>query len=166
MQRHLKFKVWDYFEGCFLEDTDPYNPTEISIGLDGRLIISSRDGFYDLEEKRHEIVRFTGYLDINNVEIYEGDYVRNDPDNIMLKILAEPPGDYTHGEVRFISGGFNVCQYHLGRTLFETFVFCDCCPCALEIVGNRFESKDIIDKIEKEREAINKRVNSLDLSAK
>lgn len=44
--------------------------------------------------------------------------------------------EYTAGEVRYLNEGFFLCQSGIGRVAFEKYVFCDCCPCALEIIGN------------------------------
>ncbi len=146
--RTFKFRVWDPFNNCFLEGQDHLNVAEISIGLDGQLIISSRDGFYELEQKRHTIQQFTGYLDKNNVEIYEGDIIKTSETDISIALGGE--AEYQNGTIEWVNTSFDITQHYVGRSHLSDYIHCDCHPTALEIIGNVFETPELKSKLKEE----------------
>lgn len=123
--RAIKFRVWDHFNKQFVTHYDKENGSEISVTFDGSLIISSRDGYYDLEQKRYAVNQFTGLLDKNGREIYEGD------------ILIDPKTKQTFtvnwtdwkGMIMFVSADFVADLTQIDP------------ESELEIVGNIFETK-------------------------
>lgn len=125
MNREFKFRVWD-------SSLNKYSYFDLRDSY-GRLPL-------DIPEENIQL--FTGYLDKNEKEIYEGDLVKVDPNHSAVVLgyrIQENKGMYTAGEIKFMNAGFSICQEGIGRTIFEEYVDCDCCPCGLEIVGNIFE---------------------------
>lgn len=134
MNRRFKFRVWDLEKKEFTYSSSK----QILIGLDGSIYDGngcSYDQYFILQQ-------FTGLLDKNKKEIYEGDLVKFNSEHELGFLGAESLAKYTSGEIKWISEGFNVCQKYCGRTILEEFATCDCHPCALEIIGNIMENKN------------------------
>lgn len=96
-----------------------------------------------LHQHQYPVQQYTGLKDKNGKEIYEGDVVKT-VDGVS-KIFVEF-AEYTHGEVKWLREGFEVCQEHVGATRLSVFSKCDCCPADLEIIGNIFENSELLTK--------------------
>jgi|ERR1041384_2574022 uncharacterized phage protein (TIGR01671 family) len=116
-QRKLKFRIWDPDENCFRETC--------TINQNG--IIESSWG----KEKYNWICQqFTGLLDKNNKEIYEGDIIKWLDTNFFDGNWSER--EFIE-EVRFENGAFYpICQF-----LSDDMENC-------EIVGNVFENSELV----------------------
>jgi hypothetical protein len=109
--REIKFRVWDNQGDFYWGERE---------GMDFKKIAFN---FYDslFEECRLVFQQYTGLLDKNGKEIYEGDFIRFDnqegvwPDQVGRNIEVKYP---------FICG-----NAHLG-----------------EVIGNIFENKDLLEK--------------------
>ena len=128
--RKIKFRAWDHFNKVFAASYDKINGSEISITFDGALIISGRDGYYDLEFKRYTIQQFTGLEDRNGKEIYEGD---------ILQVLGA--GKCPVVWDRYFFDLDNYDQYSMDNQ-FSAFYNLE--PQEMTVIGNIFENPDLI----------------------
>ena len=94
-----------------------------------------------VKEPRYIVVEYTGLKDKNGKEIYEGDVVKTVDGISKLDIEF---AEYTHGEVKWLREGVEVCQEHVGATRLSVFSKCDCCPADLEIIGNIYETPELL----------------------
>ena len=85
------------------------------------------------------LTQSTGVLDINKKEIFTGDIVKADKKHPAV-ILNPDLEQYTDGEVNFYNQSWHVVQRLVGGTALHEFAMCDCCPCALEVIGNIYEN--------------------------
>lgn len=94
-----------------------------------------------VKEPRYVVVEYAGLKDKNGKEIYEGDVVKTVDGVSKLDVEF---AKYTHGEVKWLREGFEVCQEHVGATRLSVFSKCDCCPADLEIIGNIHETPELL----------------------
>lgn len=152
-ERIIKFRVWDKQCNQFLipnQKDYPIQPWYL-ISFNGEITEADNQGaFVSSNQENYIIQQFTGLLGKNNKEIYEGDLVKlnkNHEAYLLNNIFGAKDGqlaDYTSGEIKWFDGGFNVCQRGIGATILSEFTTCNCCPCALEIIGNIFENHELV----------------------
>lgn len=137
MQRIIKFRAWDKAGGEMLSWGQIYK----------ELIESHTDVF---TEEGYEVMQYTGLLDKNGVEIYEGDVLR----------LAKPRSPY-HKENQILEVVFGERKRYNNETIphegFVGFSFISHTKglgtvfdeSEIEVIGNIYEHKHLISKEEK-----------------
>ena len=91
----------------------------------------------------HILLWWTGLVDANRKEIYVGDIVRTIDDHLATIFSTTK---YTRGQVTWLNESFSVCQSYVGASYINEYVQCDCCPAALEIIGNRFDNPELLEE--------------------
>lgn len=129
-----KFRIWSKTLECFITDLSLEN-----------LANPSSDQLNDIFNNGNLIFQqWTGFIDSNNIEIYEGDIVENNKSHITF--IACDCTKYTKGIVKIIDTSFKICQKYIGTSYMNEFITCDCCPCGLTITGNILQNKDLLEK--------------------
>ena len=148
MNREIKFRAWigdrmEYNVTAGKFGSFYVNPMEKGDGLDPHdsACLSPFNTIYDPQTP---IMEYTGLKGKGNVEIYEGDIVKTDPENIAALIGNAP--QYTHGVIKMLNGSWCVCQRGIGATPMREFSYCGCCPCGLIVIGDMYKNKDLLGK--------------------
>jgi uncharacterized phage protein (TIGR01671 family) len=127
--RPIRFRAWDSKDNRWLRED------EVSIVSSGELLDLA--GNYMPEDRGVVIQQFTGLLDKNGKEIYEGDVM-----NLKSKYEFEndKPID-TNSEVLFVDGGFRM-DFHgmrLTKELLKSQGNWD-----LKVIGNIYENPELM----------------------
>jgi uncharacterized phage protein (TIGR01671 family) len=80
--RELKFRVWGVKDKKFL------NPSDIAINGNGNLLITDSGWYENFENQNlsdYVVQQYTGFLDKNGYEIYEGHTIKCEKPEIWLK---------------------------------------------------------------------------------
>lgn len=128
MSREIKFRVWHLTEKRWL---DPYLEEDPMINLFGEVLLFERppiDAWTNMEYalKKLVIQQFTGLLDKNNKEIYEGDVLKNDINTVFQVVWNED--------------GFFTCQADTNNN----WIFCKKGIENSKIIGNIFENSKLL----------------------
>lgn len=166
--RELKFRVWlpehdtfifpqfiyphicDFIRGndnYVIGQLVPYFKYEKGLKFDACFVYSNFDknqmGEVNdyIDDIEHVIQQYTGLKDKNRKDIYEGDIVKSVDGVSKLDVEY---AEYAHGEVKWLREGFEVCQARIGATKLSVFSKCDCCTADLEIIGNIYETPELL----------------------
>ena len=134
--RAIKFKAYVKAYNVIV-DVD-----RLGLNLDGsvqEIIVTEKDlGQYDsnewtdLQAGEFELLEYTGYKDKSGREIYEGDVVR---------ITLTQTQETRKGEVIYYAG--NAC-FLVETANEEYFTFMSCDICEIEVLGNKYENKELM----------------------
>lgn len=140
MKNRFKFRVWDKSENDFITHVyRGFDRPNIYLTLDGKIEWQSECG----EGQCNNIViqQWTGYKDKDGAEIYEGDIIKVTGDYFLSSCDLSL---YDKAEIRWLSGGFSICQVNLGAVGLEEIIFCHCCNLGVKIIGNIFQNKELL----------------------
>ena len=137
--RDLKFRIWDNDTGQFVSGEHPRfigNVNGIYLFDKNYRILCGVDG---QKPKDWTFQQFTGLLDKNSKEIYEGDIIRWE-DQIVTKATVE------FDTARFILNIFSHPEY--SKTAGKYFTDFYRVPLSkLEVIGNIFENSELLNEI-------------------
>lgn len=125
MSREVKYRVWDKNSNQMLFGGKDFNEIPVVAGRPLRL----KNGGLSIN---YTLVEYTGLLDKNGVEIYEGD--------IVTPLLIN--GSITLGEVKYIDGGFMAKQIGAER-LVENLRYC---VKLVKVIGNIYENPELLEE--------------------
>jgi len=117
MSREIKFRVWCNYHKDWEKD-------EILLNTNGLVLHDGRPA-----PKDHVVMQFTGLLDKNGKEIYEGDIIKG-IEGCLYEIIWDEKEYKTKGIV-------SKCPYslisHKGKLNYE------------EVIGNIYENKELLE---------------------
>ena len=120
MNELKKFRAWDKI------DKEMFTPILLSFPFgENRIIVSGRGGSTDTKNDDCILMQFTGLLDKNGKEIFEGDINANDNNR--------------KSEVVFYSGGFYLKYSRTEYKAIGSFA-----PFDLNIIGNLYENPELL----------------------
>jgi uncharacterized phage protein (TIGR01671 family) len=120
--REIKFRAWDK-ESLYM-----FFPPELIFNKDGELIyigLIPNLGHADFPSERYKLMQFTGLLDKNDKEVYEGDIV-----NVKY---TDGSGYDNPVEVSFENGSFWVGSGYLNDIKI------------IEVIGNIYETPELLN---------------------
>lgn len=94
-------------------------------------------------KQAHTIQWWTGLKAKDGIELYEGDIVKT-LDKDTISSMSVDYTVYTGGVITWLREGFCVCQSGVGSNELSNYVHCDCCNCDLEIIGNIFDTPELL----------------------
>lgn len=130
MTREIKFRAWD------TEENKWYKPVyrayegklfEILIGMNGCVVTRNMDGV-GIGLPRFEIMQYTGLKDKNGKEVYEGDILKSDLDEVMIDTV-EWDADGVSFHLKNVSTGFSQLR-------IEDWEW--------EVIGNIYENPELL----------------------
>ena len=135
--RKFKFRVWDGKKTMLDWSAicqDAFNRNESGMNLMYRIFLQHTDGWV--------IQQWTGLLDKNGKEIYEGDIVKA---NVVFPFLTEDKPEYDAGKIKYLNCAWKICQSHIGASFLYHYT---CCEGEhednnIEVIGNIFENPEL-----------------------
>lgn len=141
MSRVHKYRAWDEETKhmIYLSDINKEDYC-LALTLEGYLIDIAFDRHMDgdILNKKFELMQFTGLLDKNDKEIYEGDIVIGEPPYYMEKVK---------GVVKYCGIGFAfVGKTESRKEWFDTTTNHNIKKADVKVIGNRFENPEYLEE--------------------
>ncbi|MCK5132415.1 MAG: hypothetical protein KAR40_09735 [Candidatus Sabulitectum sp.] len=132
----MKIKVRAWNENTkVMVDLQKITPLALADGMSTQLSLQGGSGLFIPFLKSMKLMQFTGLLDKNGKEIYEGDVVKLG----RLPTEEEPEDDENIAEVIFSKGQFWCTHYG-----FPVHSWACNDKCFIEVVGNIYENPELL----------------------
>ena len=146
MDREIKFRgktsvndgetMWVYGTLQYLYEVvyDKITDTFIHERLSDKAVINNENGQYEVS--LDSVGQFTGAIDKNGVDIYEGDIVRFENGVFRQLLFDKFVSNYIDFVVKYKGGFFNIAGYDLVSK--DSF----------EVLGNKYDNSELLEKLE------------------
>lgn len=127
----MRYRIWDTLLKTFRERDFYLTDTGNLVPKADTSLLLSGDGTLKIQ-------RGTGLIDKNGIHIFEGDVVKPNRDNVIY-VLSVDAVEFPKATIEYFNEGFFLLGTEHGPLPLSQFAHCDCCPCALEVVGHKYE---------------------------
>lgn len=124
--REIKFRIWDGHTKSFFDTPDTHYQPKLKIDESGIMSFETKDELYEIQQ-------FTGLLDKNGKEIYDGDVITCVAYQREQTVLGEYRPEKV--QVKYQDGYFYPFGYNAGWRSEVTDI---------EVIGNIYENPELL----------------------